>query len=105
MAKPVTHSQLKMALEPLATQEFVKKTVDDSIAKAIAPLATKEALEMHIGALWSEMNRRFAEQEVNQARHAGAILEAVHTMFKAFEEKYADLPRRVARLEAERGTP
>jgi len=34
------------------------------------------------------------------ARHAGAIYESMSTLISASDEKYADLPKRVSRLEA-----
>jgi SpoVK/Ycf46/Vps4 family AAA+-type ATPase len=62
-------------------------------------------MELHgaIAMVLKHMDARFTQQSVELARHVNAILEEMRTMVKAVDEKYADLPGRVSRLEAERG--
>jgi hypothetical protein len=62
-------------------------------------------MELHgaIAMVLKHMDARFTQQSMELARHVNAILEEMRTMVKAVDEKYADLPERVSRLEAERG--
>ena len=98
MSTPVTRGelreeleQLRQELEPLATK------------RELEPLATKRDLELWGGALQARLIERIdgTEQRLSAelARHVKAILEAMSTQISAVDEKYADLPARVSRLE------
>jgi hypothetical protein len=130
VALPVTRGELREELEQLQRrfQEFqqelrieLKAELAPLATKAeLAPLATKAELEPLAtkarardlgGALLTRIEsseRRLieridgTEQRLNAelARHAGALHESMSARFVAGDEKYADLPGRVNRLEA-----
>jgi hypothetical protein len=101
-----TKAELQAAIAPLATKA--------ELQAAIAPLATKAELELWGGALVARMQQGEhridrLEQQFQQfeqrfhtelARHTSAILEAMRTEIKACVEPFADLPGRMARVEA-----
>jgi hypothetical protein len=99
----------KAELVPLAT----KAELSPLATKAdLAPLATKVELEMWGGALLARIQAdkrelaariELSEQRLlaELARHATAFQEWTSSMITVIDEKYADLPSRVGRLEAE----
>ena len=104
MSTPVTRGELREELARLR-QEF---------PQAIAPLATKADLDLWGGALLDRIQsgeRAMKEQmkellkaterqlQMDLARYAGALQESMSAMLTAHDEKYADLPGRVRRLE------
>jgi hypothetical protein len=106
MTTPVTRGELREELAQL----------EQKLEQKLAYLATKRELEFWGGALLARIEaseqRHIAlvertEQRLGAelARHAGAINESISTRFAASDEKYADLPGRVNRLEAAVFTP
>jgi hypothetical protein len=118
MATPVTRGELrdelmqlrrefKQQLEPLAT----KAELEPLATKAeLKPLATKVELEFWGGALLARLEsseRRLLEHidrgeqrlHAELARHANALHESMARMISTIDDKYADLPGRVNRLE------
>jgi hypothetical protein len=83
MSTPVTRSELQAELKQLAT---------------------KVELELWGGALLARMAQMHQElrQELHTelARHVGAFQEWTQTMIRSLDDKYADLPPRVRRLES-----
>jgi hypothetical protein len=96
LAPLATKAELKAELAPLAT----KAELAILATKAeLVPLATKVELELWGGALLARIDRTEQRMSAELARHAGAIHEAMTALFAASDEKYADLPGRVNRLE------
>lgn len=105
MTRGEVEDTIERAIAPLATKK--------ELADAITSLATKQELEtaisdakieLHgaIATVMKHMDARFTQQSQELARHVQAILEEMRTMIRAVDDKYADLPERVSRLEAER---
>jgi hypothetical protein len=98
MSTPVTRGELRAELQQLRLE----------IQQAVAPLATKVELELWGGALLARMAQMHQElrQELRQelqselARHVGAFQEWTQSMIRSLDDKYADLPPRVRRLES-----
>jgi len=107
-----------------------RRELQEAIATAVAPLATKTDLEIWGGALLariqqgeqaiqqtrqqlSETRQQLLEsiQESEQrllaelARHTSAVCESMRAQIAASAEPYADLPERVSRLETAVFTP
>ena len=120
MSTPVTRGELRAelaaAIAPLATKaELAPLATKAELAAAIAPLATKTELEHWGGALLARiesLERRFdgferrfdgLEQRLHAelARHATAMCEMMSKQISVIDERYADLPPRVHRLETE----
>jgi protein required for attachment to host cells len=110
----------KQELEALAATMATKKDLEGlATKKELEGLATKKELEglatkkefgelrveLHksIEMVMTYMDARFTQQSVELARHVQAVLEEVRTMIRAVDDKYADLPGRVSRLEEDRG--
>lgn len=102
MSTPVTRGELREELTKLR-QEF---------QQAVTQLATKVELDLWGGALLARIQsdkRELAERiELSEqrlitelARHAKAFQESTASMIAVIDDKYADLPSRVGRLEAE----
>jgi hypothetical protein len=79
MSTPVTRRELREELSNL----------EQRLEQRLAQMATKADLEIWGGALLAEL-----------ARHAKAIQESLATQISAMDDKYADLPGRVNRLES-----
>jgi hypothetical protein len=113
------HQEIQAAVAPLATKAELHQEIQAAVAplatKAeIAPLATRAEQELWGGALVARMQH--GEQRIDRldhqfqqfehrfltelARHTSAILEAMRTEIKACIEPLADLPGRMARVEA-----
>jgi YesN/AraC family two-component response regulator len=106
----------KQELAQLATkQELAHLATKQELAhlatkQELVPLATKRELELWGGALQARIEtseQRLIERidgterrlSAELARHVGAIHEAMLAWFAASDEKYADLPGRMSRLE------
>ena len=120
IAALASKAELREAIARLATKEelqaaFALFATKEELRAAIAPLATKA--EIATLATKAEMDHRFeiwggalldriskSEQHVlsELARHANAIQESLRVQIVAVDDKYADLPERVSRLERER---
>jgi len=61
----------------------------------------RQDLEIWGGALMARMDAQEQRLYAELARHTNAVLERMSTMISTIDEKYADLPGRVNRLEAE----
>lgn len=86
MAVPVTRGELRQEIAKLDQKlEIWGGALADRISKVEQRL---DRLEKRVDGLYVEL-----------ARHTQAILEALQGRLTAFDEKYADLPGRVARLE------
>jgi hypothetical protein len=82
MSTPVTRGELREEIEQLEIR------LEDKLAH----MATKADLEIWGGALLERLMTELA-------RHTRAIQEAMATQISVVDEKYADLPGRVSRLE------
>jgi hypothetical protein len=110
MSAPVTRAELRNELGELETR--VGKSVDTKLAALEARVDTK--LDLWGGALLDRIAQvaqqitQLAQQSiaseqrlsVEMARHANAISEDLTVRVAIVDEKYADLPVRVARLES-----
>jgi hypothetical protein len=88
MTTPVTRGELRDELQQLEAR------VDRKLERL------DEKLEAWGGALLARIESGEQRMLAELARHAKAIQEALSTQGSAIDEKYADLPRRVRRLEA-----
>ncbi len=89
MAKPVTRAELRAEVAKLATKAELRAEV--------AKLATKQDLETWGHALYARLSADVAKQIAHLAK---AIEESTRKLFVALDDKYKDLPERVAKLEA-----
>jgi hypothetical protein len=99
-------SELQQAIAPLATKAELQQAIallatKAELQQAVALLATKAELELWGGALLAHIDRGYQQLQIDLARHANALLEAMATMVRGLDDKYADLPGRVVRLESE----
>jgi hypothetical protein len=121
MSTPVTRGELRDELEhfrqdlkrELATKQELEHAVSQLATKqelghAVSQLATKQelghALEMWGGALLARLEPlQGMEQRLlaELARHTKASQESMSKEISVVDEKYADLPGRVSRLESE----
>ena len=85
MSTPVTRGELRAEIERIEIR--------------LDQMATKTDLEIWGGALLARIESGQQRMLAELARHAKAIQEAMSTQVSAIEEKYADLPPRVSRLE------
>lgn len=100
MSTPVTRGELRAEIEQLETrldqkldQKLANLVTKADLEQRLANVATKADLEIWGGAL---LDRLLTEL----ARHTKAIQESMSTQISVVDEKYADLPARVGRLEA-----
>jgi glycine/serine hydroxymethyltransferase len=113
MSASITRGELQEAVAPLATKVELQDEIAKAIAplatkvelqEAIAPLATKVELELWGGALMTRMDTQLEglrrDLQSDFARHANAIFESAQAMIRALDDKYADLPGRVTKLES-----
>jgi hypothetical protein len=114
-----TKADLEQRIAPLATKAELEQRIAPLATKAdleqrIAPLATKVELDLWGGALLARIEsgeKRLVEritESINQAeqrllaelaRHTRAMQEGLSKQVTVIDEKYADLPGRVNRLE------
>jgi hypothetical protein len=111
MNEPVTRAELREELMELREELATKADKAD-----LVPLATHFALEMWIGALREELKADAQQREeritstitehvsTEIARHVGAVLERARTEIGAVDEKYRDVPPRLANIEAQAHT-
>jgi hypothetical protein len=86
MSTPVTRGELREEIEQLEIR------LEEKLEQKLAHMATKVDLEIWGGALLERLMTELA-------RHTRAIQEAMATQISVVDEKYADLPGRVSRLE------
>jgi len=104
MAKPVTRGELREELAKHPTREEFRTTLREELAK----YATKQDLETWGHALYDKIDRVKVElrtelgTEIREqiAHFVKAVEESTRKWFTAFDDKYKDLPERVAKLEA-----
>jgi hypothetical protein len=100
MSNPVTRGELREEIERLEIrleqklEEKLEQKLEEKLEQKLAHVATKADLEIWGGALMAEL-----------ARHTKAVQESMSTQVSVIDEKYADLPGRVNRLEAKVFTP
>jgi hypothetical protein len=115
IAPLATKAELEQRIASLATKEELARAIAPLATKAeLVPLATKVDLEIWGGALLARIEsgeKRLVEritESINQAeqrllgelaRHTRALFESMSTLVSPIDEKYADLPGRVRRLE------
>ena len=89
-------------LAPVTRGELLEelKLLRSELRQAIASLATKAELELWGGALRAHIDRGHQQLQIDLARHANALHESMATMVRGVDDKYADLPGRVGRLES-----
>lgn len=93
-----TKADLKAELERYATKADLKAELERFATKAdLERFATKVDLEVWGGALLARIEAMSGEL----ARHTQAVLESLSGQVRVIDEKYADLPDRVTRLEHE----
>ncbi|HEU4726578.1 MAG TPA: hypothetical protein VFT22_01765 [Kofleriaceae bacterium] len=124
VAKLATKPELEEAVAKLATKAELEEAVAKLATKAeleeaVAKLATKVELEIWGGALLARIEsseRRLSDRIVVQmteqtkrleqrlhtelAQHANALYESLSALVTVIDDKYADVPARVTRLEA-----
>jgi hypothetical protein len=109
IAPLATKVELQEAIAPLATKVELAEAIAPLATKvelqeAIAPLATKVELEIWGGALLASMGTQLdglrRDLQFDLARHANTIFESAQVMIRAVDDKYADLPGRVTKLES-----
>jgi hypothetical protein len=89
MSTPVTRGELRAEIE----------RIEIRLDQMVTVMATKTDLEIWGGALLARIESGQQRMLAELARHAKAIQEAMSTQISAIDEKYADLPARVSRLE------
>jgi len=116
MSTPVTRgefAQFEIRLEQRLAQLATKAEIAQLATKAelaqlatkaeLAQLATKAELELWGGALLARLLERIDRSEqrllAELARHTRASYEDMSTQISVIDEKYADLPPRVSKLE------
>jgi hypothetical protein len=82
-----------------------RRELQEAIATAIVPLATKTDLEIWGGALLARIQESEQRLLAELARHTSAVCESMRAQIAASAEPYADLPERVSRLETAVFTP
>ncbi len=112
MSTPVTRGELRAELEQLEVR--IDEKLDQKLDQKLAHLATKAELEIWGGALLARIEsgeQRMLKAMIERiecseqrlltelARHVKAIQEAGAAQISVIDEKYADLPVRVNRLE------
>ena len=100
---------MKRVVAPLATREFVKKTVDHSIAKAIAPLTTKKELADAIAPLATKKElaeaiaplatKDFVTKTVDDAKVE--LHGAIAMVMKHIDARFVDYDKKVRAMFAE----
>jgi len=99
----VTKAELEERLAPLATKIELEHWGGALLARITAGEQRTIRLEHRIDELEHRMIKRIEGSErrllTELARHAQAIQEAMSTHISVIDEKYADLPARVKRLE------
>jgi len=104
-----TKQELEHAVSQLATKQELEHAVSQLATKqelehAVSQLATKQELEMWGGALLARLEPlQGMEQRLlaELARYTKASQESMSKEVSVIDEKYADLPGRVSRLESE----
>ena len=103
LASLVTKAELEERLAPLATKIELEHWGGALLARITAGEQRTIRLEHRIDELEHRMIERIEGSEqrllTELARHARAIQEAVSTQISVIDEKYANLPARVKRLE------
>jgi chromosome segregation ATPase len=103
MSTPVTRGELREEIERVEIRlervEIRLDRLDQKVAQMATVMATKADLEIWGGALLARIESGQQRMLAELARHAKAIQEAMSTQISAIDEKYADLPARVSRLE------
>jgi hypothetical protein len=94
MSAPVTRGELKEELERLRSELASKAELQQAI------LAARADLEIWGGALRAHIDRGLQQLQIDLARHANALHESMAAMIRGLDDKYADLPGRVGRLES-----
>jgi hypothetical protein len=110
MSTPVTRGELREELAQL--EQRLEQKFEQRLDQRLAHFATKAELEVWGGALLARIEsgeQRMIERMesleqrllMELARHTRAITESVSMQISVIDEKYADLPPRVSRLEDE----
>jgi hypothetical protein len=115
IAPLATKAELQSAIAPLATKaeiallatkaEIALLATKAELRAEVALLATKVELDLWGGALLARMDAFEHRLLAEVARHTNATFEAMSTQISVIDEKYADLPPRVSRLEGKMFTP
>jgi hypothetical protein len=115
MSTPVTRGELRAELAPLATKADLLPLATKADLHAalvplatkadLVPLATKAELDLWAGALLARMEVFEQRLLAELARHIKAAFESMSAQISVIDEKYADLPPRVGRLEGKVLTP
>lgn len=101
MERPVTRRELKEELGKFEGKVDAKLARLDVKIDAVggALLSRMDAMMREMRAEMAEMRAEMAEMRADAARQAKAAMEWALDQFRAVDDKYADLPRRVTRLE------
>jgi chromosome segregation ATPase len=97
MSTPVTRGELRGELRDLETRIDAKFESIDAKFESID--AKFESIDAKFEALRAEMRASEQRLSMELAHHANAIVENVAKHVGVVDDKYADLPRRVTRLE------
>jgi hypothetical protein len=100
MERPVTRRELKLEVDRIDGKIDRLDTKLDAVCGALLSrmdAMMRETAEMR--AETAEMRAEMAEMRADAARQAKAAMEWALEQFRAVDDKYADLPRRVTRLE------
>ncbi len=105
---PVTRREFRAEIAKLATKEDLERyPTKEDLQRELERFVTKDefhaGLETWAGALEARLeakfDAKFALLHADLARHTQAIIEAFTTQIGVIDDKYKDLPPRVARLE------
>ena len=103
LAQLATKAEIaQLATRAEIAQLATKADIAQLATKAeIAQLATKAELELWGGALLERIDRFEQRLLAELARHTRASAEGLSTQISVIDEKYADLPPRVSKLETQ----
>jgi len=113
MSAPVTHKEFRREIDRLDRRidrfearveknfsTFLDAILDRMDARFAAQEQRYDARFAAIDQRFDVIDKRFDDLRVDLARHANAIQENVAQQIRAIDDKYKDLPGRVAALEA-----
>ena len=106
MSTPVTRGELQAEIEQLEIRldqklDKFEERLEQKLEQKLAHLVTKADFEQRLAQMATKADLDIWGQQLlmELARHTKAIQEALSVQVSVVDEKYADLPKRVNRLE------